>query len=215
VAASNARRRALQGLAALAATLTLPARGQSADAGFEYVVIPQQPVPAGEVIEVIEFFWYGCPYCYRLQDPLEAWLARKPADIVFRRVPAMFRPSWVNHARLYLALETLDALALHRAVFDAIHTGGNRLEEHEAIAEWMGRQGVARERWLAAYDHPQMESRLRLAIAQLQQYRISGTPTLVVDGRYLTSSSMTAGVPALIPVLDQLVALARQQRGLR
>ena len=215
MAASNAKRRTLRGLAALAATLTLPARGQNADTGLEYLVIPQQPVPAGDVIEVVEFFWYGCPYCYRLQDPLEAWLTRRPADIVFRRVPAMFRPSWVNHARLYLALETLDALRLHRAAFDAIHIGGNRLDEHEAIAEWMGRQGIPRERWLAAYDDPQMESRLRQAIAQLQQYRITGTPSLVIDGRYLTSSSMTAGVPALIPVLDQLVALTRQQRGSR
>lgn len=215
MAASNARRRTLQGLAALAATLTLPARGQTTDTGFDYVVIPQQPVPGNDVVEIIEFFWYGCPYCYRLQDPLEAWLAPKPADVVFRRVPAMFRPSWVNHARLYLALETLDALALHRAVFEAIHTEGNRLEEHEAIAEWMERQGIPRERWRAAYDDPQMENRLRSALAQLQQYRISGTPSLVVDGRYLTSSSMTAGVPALIPVLDRLVALARQQRNSR
>lgn len=216
MAANNRRRRLVQGLAGLAAGCAVRARAQTPEPGPDYRVIPQQPVPPGGVIEVLEFFWYGCPFCYRLQDPLEAWLPRQRNDVLLRRIPAIFRPSWIAHARLYFALEALDLVPrLHRAVFDAIHTGGNRLEDGEAIAEWMVRQGIARERWASAYDDPQMEGLLRGALAQLQQYRVSGTPTLVVAGRYLTSSSMTAGVPALVPVLDRLVALARETPGPR
>ena len=71
---------------------------------WDYELIQPQPVRTGDRIEVVEFFWYGCPHCNNLQPSLEAWLKRKPADVELRRIPAIFRESWVPHARLYLSL---------------------------------------------------------------------------------------------------------------
>ena len=68
--------------------------------GRDYSVIePAQPVGSGTRIEVLEFFWYGCPHCNRLEPHLNAWRKRKPADADFRRVPAAFRASWLAPGR--------------------------------------------------------------------------------------------------------------------
>ena len=43
-------------------------------------------------------------------------------------------------------------------------------------------------------------------------YEVETTPSVVVDGRYLTSSGMAGGVVELMRVVEDLVALARQER---
>jgi protein dithiol oxidoreductase (disulfide-forming) len=209
-------------LAATGATLipALPVNAQDAATGLranlDFRPIPAQPVPGGGVIEVVEFFWYGCPYCDQLQPHFRAWLQRQPADIVVRRVPAVFRPTWVPHARLYYALEALGALErLHQQVYDSYHAERARLDSTEAIADWAASHGIERERWLAVYGSQDIDRRVEAAREQLQRYTVSGTPTLVVDGQFLTSSGMTPGVAAMIPVLDGLVAQARAQRRAR
>lgn len=225
MAANSARRRTLRLITALAATplaATLPRlahaqeRTARARQDIDYRVIPAQPVPGGNVIEVVEFFWYGCPYCYQLEPHFAAWLGRQPADVVARRVPAAFRESWVPHARLYYTLEALGALdRLHQQVYESYHVADMPLNSEDSIAGWAASHGVDRERWLAVYRSDEVSQRVLQARDQLQRYTVSGTPSVVVDGRYLTSSGMTPGAPAMIPVLDSLVALVREQRGSR
>ena len=182
----------------------------------DYRVIPKQPVPGGNVIEVVEFFWYGCPYCYRFEPHFTAWLNRQRADVVVRRVPAVFRESWIPHARLYYTLEKLGALdRLHRQVYESYHVANMPLNTFDSIADWAASHGIDRERWLMVYRSDDISSRVMDAQDQLRRYAVSGTPSVVVDGRYLTSSGMTPGAPAMIPVLDSLVALVREQRASR
>src|SRR5918997_352262 len=110
--------------AAAAFTFAFPSWAQQAAprVNVDYLLIEPQPVTTGERIEVIEFFWYGCPHCNNLQPPLEAWLKRKPADVELRRIPANFRESWVPHARLYYTLEALGEIGrLHQAVYRSMH----------------------------------------------------------------------------------------------
>lgn len=178
--------------------------------------IPPQPVPAGGPIDVVEFFWYGCPYCYELQPLLDAWLARKPSDVAFRYVPAVFRPSWIAHARIYYTLEALGALArLHDEVYHSYHLEQQPLESIDAIADWAAQHGIDRARWLSTYQSEDIDRKVDTARDELRSYTVAGTPSLAVDGRYLTSSGMTPGVPAMMPVLDRLVAMARQDRARR
>ena len=91
--------------------------------GKDYRLIkPPQPTDSGKRIEVLEFFWYGCPHCNALQPPLRAWLRQKPADVDFKRVPAVFDNSWLPLTWAYYALEAMgDAEKLHDDVFAAIH----------------------------------------------------------------------------------------------
>jgi thiol:disulfide interchange protein DsbA len=181
---------------------------------FEYELLPQpQPVTTGDRIEVVEFFWYGCPHCNNLQPPLEAWLKRKPADVELRRVPAVFRESWIPHARLYYTLEALGELPrLHQSVYRVIHFEKESLTTANATAEWALRQGIEPAKWTAAYNSPEVEKKVQDSRNLTKLYAVPGTPALVVDGRYLTSSSMAESMPGVITILDGLIVMAREQR---
>jgi thiol-disulfide isomerase/thioredoxin len=69
---------ALERVAALAPEGQLPAGKWVAGTNYK-VLSPAQPTdaPPGKV-EVIEFFWYGCPHCYVLDPYIETWRKDKP-----------------------------------------------------------------------------------------------------------------------------------------
>ena len=209
------RRQLLIATAAALALARLPAfAGESRlRQGMEYRDIAPQPVPPGPRIEVVEFFWYGCPHCNLIQPFLEQWLKRKPADVDFRRIPAVFRPSWIPHARLFYTLDALGELdRLHQAVYRAIHTENRPLNSADAAAEWAVQNGIDKARFIGAYDSPEVGKKVDQALAQTRSYQIEGTPSVVVDGRYVTSSSMSETYAGVIVILDDLVKLARERR---
>jgi thiol:disulfide interchange protein DsbA len=180
---------------------------------YEYRLIAPQAPATGERIEVVEFFWYGCPYCNQLQTYLESWSKRKPPDVELRRIPAVFRESWVPYARVYYTLEALGEVnRLHQIVYRTHHIEHENLSSEERAADWAVRQGIDRATWLAAYNSPGVADKIRKAIADTRAYSIEGTPSLVVDGRYLTSTGMTETVGGVIPILDELIRLAREDR---
>lgn len=180
---------------------------------YEYRLIDPQPVGTGERIEVVEFFWYGCPYCYQLQVPLESWLKRKPADVELRRIPAIFRESWVPHARIFYTLDALGEIGrLHQAVYHTLHVEKDGLNTANGSADWAARNGVDPSRWLAAYMSPDVDRKVEQARTLTQVYAVQGTPSIIVDGRYLTSSGMTETVSGVIPILDGLIRLTRERR---
>jgi len=162
---------------------------------------------------VIEFFFYACPYCNELEPLLERWRKRKPADIVFRRVPVVRHDSWVPLAKTYYALEAMgEAERLHAAVYHGIHVDDLALSQEKVLTEWLGKQGLDRDQFMAIYRSDAIREKVELSRRMTIDYEIKATPTLVVDGRFLTSSGMTDGVPQVIRVLDGLLSLARQQR---
>jgi thiol:disulfide interchange protein DsbA len=122
-------------LSTFAATLAFAAAGAwaQAPAPFETLNPPQIPEGGGK-IEVIEFFWYGCPHCYALHPHISAWLKRMPKDVSFRYVPAIFRINWTPGAKTFYALEALGARdRLHNEVYDAIHIGKIDLTKDEVL----------------------------------------------------------------------------------
>jgi thiol:disulfide interchange protein DsbA len=208
------RRAAIAGLALLALARRAAAQEVRARQNIEYRLIPVQPVETGERIEVIDFFWYGCPYCNDLQPTLEEWLKRKPDDVALRRVPAILRDSWAPHARIYYALELLGEVErLHLKVYEGYHVEQLHMSKPEVMEQWAAKHGIERQRWLDAYFSPETDARITRAFQATKRYDVQGTPSLVVDGRYLTSSSMTSTVRGVVTVLEDLVRLARQGRG--
>lgn len=204
-------------LALLAATL-LPgaALGQEIRArqNIDYRLIDRQPTETGDRIEVIDFFWYGCPYCNALQPALEEWIRRKADDVAVRRIPAILRDSWAPHARIYYALELLGEVErLHQQVYHGYHVEKLYMSRPDVMEQWAVRHGIDRRQWLDAYYSPEADARIERAHQLTKRYDIQGTPSLVVDGRYLTSSSMTPTVQGVVPVLEDLILLARQNRG--
>ncbi|MBC7780888.1 MAG: thiol:disulfide interchange protein DsbA/DsbL [Proteobacteria bacterium] len=179
--------------------------------GKDYRVLqPAQPIDNPKRIEVIEFFWYGCPHCADLQPAIRAWLKTKPADIEFRSVPAVFRESWIPHTRLFYTLEAMGQREkLHEEVFKAIHEQKMELEDLARMQAWVAKRGVDPKQFAEVYNSFGVQSRVQRSIQMSKSYGLSGTPTLVVNGRYLTSPAMTQSHERTFAVIDQLAAQIR------
>ena len=202
---------------AFAAALALApiASAQPAE-GREYVRLKSPvPVETGKKIEVIEFFSYGCPHCADLEPHLQAWLKRLPADVQVRRVPVAFQPSWENLAKVYYTLELMgeDVNKLSPDVFAAIH-GGNRtnLANDTRFFEWAASKGLDRKKVEDTYKSFGMAGKIGRAKQLAQTYNIQSVPTLIVDGKFLISSSSAGGHDNVPTVVDAAIATARAER---
>ena len=209
--------RALARLAlAFAAALALaPIAFAQTGEGREYVRLKQPvPVETGKKIEVIEFFSYGCPHCADLEPHLQAWLKRLPADVQLRRVPVAFQPSWENLAKVYYTLELMgEDVKLTPDVFAAIH-GGNRtnLANDARFFEWAASKGLDRKKVEDTYKSFGIAGKLGRAKQLAQTYNIQSVPTLIVDGKFLISSSSAGGHDNVPTVVDAAIATARAER---
>jgi len=164
--------------------------------GRQYLVInPPLPSTPGK-IEVVEFFWYGCPHCYAFEPAVEAWSKQLPADVSFRKVHVAFRANVKIHQRMFYALEALGKEAATRqAIFNGIHQQGLGFEDAKAQAKFLGPLGVDAAKYQEAYNSFGVVTKCQQAEKLSEAYRIDGVPMLGVGGRFLTSPGQ-AGVGA-------------------
>jgi thiol:disulfide interchange protein DsbA len=202
------------GLGAAGASLTSPAEAQGGPVeGKQYVRLSQPlPTPAGGKIEVIEFFWYGCPHCNALEPTLDAWQKKLPADVAFRRVPVAFRDEpYTAHQRIFYALEALDKVeAMHRKVFYAIHSDRQRLDKAPDIAAFMAKNGIDGAKFLEVFNSFSVQTKARQANQLAAAYKIDGVPAIGVQGRYFTSGSLAGTNEAALVVADFLIQRVRK-----
>ncbi|MEO8717622.1 MAG: thiol:disulfide interchange protein DsbA/DsbL [Burkholderiales bacterium] len=180
--------------------------------GVDYSELkPRQPVEAQGKIEVLEFFWYGCPHCYTLEPLLEKWVARLPADVQFRPVPAVLNEGWAREAAVYYSFEALGVLErLHRPFFDAIHRDRLNTRDPEKLADWLRKQDVDPKRYEEAFKSFGVQSKVRRAMQLSAAYRIDGTPALAVQGRYTVSAEQGRTQQGMLDTVDYLIGLARK-----
>lgn len=172
-----------------------------------------QPVETGSKIEVIEFFSYGCPHCAALEPYLDKWLATLPSDVAFRRVPVMFHEAWIRLARVYYTLDAMgDARKLSPEVFKAIHADGIDLSNDKTFLDWAAKQGLDRKQVAAVYSSFAVDSKVKRAMQLGKEYGIESVPTVIVDGKFITSSDRVGTHAALPGAIDQLIAKARAER---
>ena len=204
-------------LGAGAAALALPGRAQAQGApieGRQYVRL-SQPVPVSAEpgkIEVIDFFWYGCPHCNAFEPTLEAWVKQLPADVAFRRVPVAFSAEpFTAHQRIFYALDSLGLIpAMHRKVFYAIHGERLRLDQPAEISAFMAKNGVDAARFMEAYNSFGTQAKLRQANQLVDGYKIDGVPALGIQGRFYTSGTLAGDNPRALAVTDYLVQQLRK-----
>lgn len=186
----------LAALTLLAASAAQALAAQWSD-GNGYKVVAQDAqtdVPAGKS-EVIEFFWYGCPHCYALEPALEAWVAKLPDDVVFRRVPAV-TPMWETDARAYYVAQMLGITdKVHKDLFDAIHLKHqlDLVRDEDAIAEFFSHYGVSEDDVKAAWHSFTVDTKIQEAKSLERRFKLTGVPMLVVNGKYTTG----AGFPGI------------------
>ena len=166
--------------------------------------------PAGKV-DVVEFFWYGCPACNALEPALEPWTKRLKPDVSFRRVPVAFGAVHESHQRLFYTLDAMGQLeALHARVFAAIHNGQQRLDKEADQVAFVRAQGVDPAKFAETAKSFSVQTRMRQAKQLAQAYQIEGVPTLGVQGRFVTSVAMAGDAARALAVVDYLVAQVRR-----
>jgi thiol:disulfide interchange protein DsbA len=202
-------------LLALAASSGQAQAPSAPQLGRDYVRLdPPRPVAAGNKIEVIEFFYYGCPVCYELEPTLARWVYNSPGTVMLRRVPALSSENWDNFAKLFYTLEAVGQLGrLHWPVYDNFHFDGVRLNEEAVMGNWVSNNGVDKEKFIKTFHSPEIQAKLVAARQMIDDYDIKGVPSIVVDGKYVTSARMTGSTRELMRVVGQLVELASKERG--
>jgi thiol:disulfide interchange protein DsbA len=210
----NRREFSLQMLSAAAATSlagAAQAQGGTPVEGTHYVKLNQPlPVPPGK-IEVIEFFWYGCPHCNDFEPALDAWSKKLPEDVAFRRVPVAFREAYVPHQKIFYALEAMGLIpTMHRKVFYAIHGERQRLDKPADIAAFMQKNGVDGDKFLEQYNSFSVQTKVRQASKLAADYKIDGVPAIGIQGRYYTSGALAGSPGGSLAVADHLIQRSRK-----
>lgn len=174
--------------------------------GVEYKKLAPQSTDTGDKIEVLEFFWYGCPHCFTFEPYITAWKKTKPANVEFVRVPAIFRPDWEVQARAYYALSNMGLIEdMHLKIFTAIHKDKKQLNKKEMLTAFLVKNGVDRQKFEEEYNSFSVDSMVRKAKKKQTAYTIQGVPSIAVNGKYLTSGSMAGSYDNLVKILDYLV----------
>ncbi|HJV95672.1 MAG TPA: thiol:disulfide interchange protein DsbA/DsbL [Albitalea sp.] len=189
------------------------AQGGTPVEGTHYVRLSQPLPPAATgKIEVIEFFWYGCPHCNAFEPTLDAWQKKLPPDVAFHRVPVAFREEpYTTHQKIYYALEAMGKVdAMHRKVFYAIHNDRQHLDKPAEIAALMAKNGIDSAKFLEVFNSFSVQTKARQANQLAAAYKIDGVPALGVQGRYYTSGSMAGSNEGALAVAEFLIQKVRK-----
>ncbi len=176
-------------------------------------MVPTQPTVGGaDKVEVAEIFWYGCNHCYDFETYVNRWLEKKPANVRFVRIPAVWNPLVKLHAQLYYTEEVLvkngkiaDPDQFRAAVFAEYHRRGNRMASESAIQAVFERHGVSEEDFKSTWGSFEVAQKLRVAQDLARRYSIASVPTIVVNGKYRTGAVEAGGYTALMELIDELV----------
>jgi thiol:disulfide interchange protein DsbA len=181
--------------------------------------LPTQP---GK-IEIVEFFWYGCPHCNAFEPMLGEWVKKLPADVSFRHVHVAFRANVKLHQRLFYALEALGKEKDLRArIFSAMHVEGRALDSVKAMSDFLAPLGIEPAKFEQAYNSFGVQTKCQQAEKLSEGYRIDGVPAIGIGGRFLTAPSIAAAGQRLneiesgqraLAVTDYLIQQIRSGKG--
>lgn len=183
------------------------ANAQSFEEGRHYVALDVPVRTASDTgVEVAEVFWYGCPHCYTFKPIIESWAEDKPDYVNYVKIPAALGASWEPHAKAFYALEAMGELdKVHDALFEALAGERRPLNSGEALADFVADYGVDGELFLKNYNSFGVNARMQQAQSKIRGARVTGTPTLLVAGKYRVTASMAGSHEAALDVVDYLV----------
>lgn len=172
---------------------------------------PPQPVENDGKVEVLEFFAYGCIHCANLEPRLERWVKGLPADVNFKRVPAILLSRGIDSVPIFYTLEAMGMLdKLHQKLFDAANVENVMLGHPPTLLKWLEKQGVNPAKYEEMQKSFSVQNKIARARKMNQDYRIGGTPAFVVDGRYeLQTPNGSNGPERLFANIEQVIAQAR------
>lgn len=170
------------------------------------LVQPPQPTDTPDKVEVVEVFWYGCPHCFTFLPAMEQFKKTTPDYVAVRHMPAIFRESWVAHARAFYTADLLGvAEKIHRPLFEAIHVRKQPLDNRDDLMKFFEQHGVSNDDFAKTYDSFAVETLMRKSQVMQQRYGVRGTPSVIVNGKYRVSGSLAGSPENMIKVVEALV----------
>ena len=170
------------------------------------------PIPA-EGLEVVEFFWYGCPHCYRLEPHMEKWLETKPDNVTFRRFPAALTDRWLPHAYAFYVAEELGISdRIHGDLFERIHKQGKLTSNRRTLNKFFAEYGVDGKGFDKTYRSGKVRDKVKKSILYATRIQLQGVPALVVNGKYLVTGKSAGSHEGMIEVVNRLLAEAQAEQ---
>lgn len=176
------------------------------------LIKPVQPTQSPDKIEMVEVFWYGCSHCYRFEPHLEKWRKSLPEDVVFRRVPGVLNKDWIPHARAYFAAEKMGVVdQMHTPLFKALHLSQRRLHTRKSLINFANKLGIDGDEFAKHYDSNETDVKMKQAFLLARNAKITGVPSMIVNGRYLVSASSAGSFKRMIETMDYLADRERRR----
>ncbi len=203
-------------LSALMLLISTTAMADAPKPGAEFDAVAQPiTTDVATKIEVMEVFWYGCIHCYQMEAPLNAWVKKLPADVYFKRMPALPRADWAPMAKAFFAMEALGVQEkLHSQLFDAVHKQKvlNPTDEKAAI-DWVTKaSGMDKLKVEQAFKSFTINTNLNRAAQIFRSSGATGVPSLIIDGKFITSSTMSGGNAEALKVADYIIDNVRKEK---
>lgn len=183
--------------------------------GEHYDVITPALRGKSDKIEVTEFFWYGCTHCYSFEPQIAQWKKSLDDDVVVVGSPAMWNALMEVHAKAFYAAQVLGVLdKVHMPLFQAINVDRRRLDSEDELAALFVANGVAREDFQRAFNSFGVGSQVRQANSRARSARITGTPEMMVAGKYRISTRKAGSQANMLKLATFLIEKERAARAL-
>lgn len=157
-------------------------------------------------VVVVEMFSYTCPHCFSLEPAIDEWKATLADNVEFVKVPAIFRDSWLELARVFYAAEATGDLAmLHPKLFNAIHVEKRQLNTEDQLLDFVEEQGIDREAFLKTMNSFSVKGKVKQALIMSRTSGITGVPSFIVNGEYRTDASSAGSSEDLFKLVNMLI----------
>jgi len=169
----------------------------------------------GDNVEVTEVFSYGCIHCFHFEPVAQNWKASIPEGAEFVQNPAVFNSAWEYYARIFYTAKALDVFnPVHEEVFKALHVGRKRLKSESDVAAIFVAAGVDEAKFKETFNSFGVSSQVQMADSRARGFGTTGTPELIIDGRYRVTSSMAGNHQGMFNVANYLIEKIKKEKAM-
>lgn len=192
--------------------LPLLGHAETFSAGKDYEIIAQNTdKPNNKTVIVQEFFSYGCPWCFKIDNTIQSWVKNKSNKIKFQKIPMVFHKEWEPYAKAYYLSQALGKNnELNDLLFKAIMVEKQKLDTNSSMANFLATQGIDKNIAESALNNSaSIDVQIQEGLKMMAQYRVNAIPAFVVGGQYKTDLQMAGTEARLVAILDELVKKSR------
>jgi len=175
-----------------------------AQQGYEELPNPQKRADSDRV-EVLEYFWFGCPHCFAFEPTINKWAETKPDFVDFVREAPPLNPAWTPHSQAFYASQVLGVQEeFFEPFFNAIHEDKKRLTSPKSIAKFAGSLGIDEEKFLKTMTSFAVDAKIRRSMDLARNAGINSVPSVVINGKYKTTGRIAGSNDRVIDVIREL-----------